>query len=137
MWIIILSILAVFALTWFGTRVASTGKKDQTAEVVQVPDADCCGAHEVCDKETLLSASDEIVYYDDEELDAFRFKSASDYSPSEIDTFREILYTMRDDEVAGWLRSLHLRNIAPPAIVREEALMIVADIRDIIRRSRS
>ncbi|WP_026474080.1 hypothetical protein [Alkaliflexus imshenetskii] len=136
MWIIILSIIVVFALTWFGTRMASSGKKEQTVEVVQVPDADCCGAHEVCDKETLLSSSDEIVYYDDEELDAFRFKPSSDYAPSEIETFREVLYTMRDDDVAGWLRSLQLRNIAPPAIVREEALMIVADIRDIIRRGR-
>ena len=37
---------------------------------VQEVDAECCGQHEVCEKESLLAAvSKKIEYYDDEELD--------------------------------------------------------------------
>jgi hypothetical protein len=127
------------ALTYLGSRFLSSKKSDNeksVAEAETVADADCCGAHEVCDKDTLLSASDEIVYYQDEELDQYRAMSSNEYSPQQIESFREVLYTMRDDEVAGWLRSLQLRNINPPNAIREEALMIVSDVRDIIRGSK-
>ena len=34
---------------------------------------ECCGMHEVCEKESLLAAvSKEVEYYEDEELDRFR-----------------------------------------------------------------
>ena len=50
----------------------------------------------------MAAVSKQIEYYNDEELDRFRGKDASAYSETEIDEFRDILYTMRDDEVAGW-----------------------------------
>lgn len=127
------------ALTYLGSRFFGSKKGDNdkiVAEVETVAEADCCGAHEVCDKETLLSSSDEIVYYQDEELDQYRAMASNEYNPQQIESFREVLYTMRDDEVAGWLRSLQLRNINPPNAIREEALMIVSDVRDIIRGSK-
>ena len=136
MWIILLSIVAALALTYLGSRYFGSKKDDNSqavAETQTVADADCCGAHEVCDKETLLSSSDEIIYYQDEELDQYRAMSPNAYTPQQVEGFREVLYTMRDDEVAGWLRSLQLRNINPPIAIREEALMIVSDVRDIIR----
>ncbi len=139
MWIILISIVAALVLTYlgsqfFGSKKAVQGEAVAAAETVA--DADCCGAHEVCDKETLLSSSDEIIYYQDEELDQYRAISSNEYTPQQIESFREVLYTMRDDEVAGWLRSLQLRNINPPNAIREEALMIVSDVRDIIRGSK-
>ncbi|TCO08348.1 hypothetical protein [Natronoflexus pectinivorans] len=137
MWIIVLSILAAVLLTLIATKLWGNGAAGETGEDPEsLPDADCCGAHEVCDKETLLSSSDEIVYYQDEELDAYKNRLPDSYNNDEIEVFREVLYTMNDDEVAGWLRSLQLRNITPPIAIRDEALMIVADIRDIIRKSR-
>lgn len=139
MWIIAGIIVAVLLLTYAGTRIFEGKRKDRASasdEPATVPDADCCGAHEVCDKETLLSADDEIVYYQDEDLDHYQGRSAQSYSSAEIEDFREILYTMRDDEVAGWLRSLQLRNINPPIVIRDEALMIVSEVRDIIRGGR-
>lgn len=139
MWIIAGIIVAVLLLTYAGTRIFEGKRKDRAsapAEPATIPDADCCGAHEVCDKETLLSADDEIVYYQDEDLDHYQGRSAQSYSSAEIEDFREILYTMRDDEVAGWLRSLQLRNINPPIVIRDEALMIVTEVRDIIRGGR-
>lgn len=40
-----------------------------------------------------------------------------------------MLITMKPSDIAGWARSLQLRNIALPAAVRDELLMIVAEAR--------
>ena len=135
MWIILLLVAGVFFLTLVGTWISSKKQKSDKSDAVDtitIPDLECCGAHEVCDKETLLSTSDEIIYYNDEELDSFASTAPEEYTQEQGEAFREVLYTMQDDEVAGWLRSLQLRNIELPYDVREEALMIVADIRDIL-----
>lgn len=91
----------------------------------------CCGQHEVCEKESLLAAvSREIEYYEDEELDAFRGRAADAYSDAEVEQFREVLYTMREDEVAGWVRSLQLRGIELPDGLKDEVFLIVGELRD-------
>jgi hypothetical protein len=93
-------------------------------------DFECCGQHEVCEKESLLAAvSKEIEYYEDEELDRFRGKEADEYSNDEIEEFRYVLETMREDEVAGWCRSLQLRAITLPEALKDEVLMIVGELR--------
>lgn len=95
-----------------------------------VPPVTCCGAHEVCEAESLLALSDKVIYYDDEELDQYRCTQPDDYTDDQIDEFREILLTLQTHEVAGWLRSLSLRKIEPPSEIRDEALMIVSEFRD-------
>ena len=129
--IIVLCIVAAIVIVYIFTRLfaKSSSEKSSDKNMKVILDADCCGAHEICEKETLLSTNTKIVYYQDEELDEYCSKSPNCYTNKEIEQFREILFTMRDYEVAGWLRSLQLRNISPPDIVREEALMIVADVR--------
>ena len=92
-------------------------------------DSGCCGRHAVCEKNSLLSSKPEIVYYEDEELDALAGIDAANYTDEQINLITEVFRTLREEEVAGWLRSLQLRNIALPAAVMEEALMIVADRR--------
>ena len=93
-------------------------------------DFECCGQHEVCEKESLLAAvSKEIEYYEDEELDRFRGREANDYSGDEIEEFRYVLETMREDEVAGWCRSLQLREVALPEALKDEVLMILGELR--------
>ncbi len=130
MLIIVSVILVTIILTLVFSRFFG-GKNLQKTENqhYDIVEGECCGAHEVCDKETLLSDDDKIIYYQDEELDVFIKKGPNDYSPAEIDQFREILFTMRENEVSGWLKSLQLRGILPPHIVREEALMIVSELR--------
>lgn len=92
---------------------------------------ECCGMHITCEKDSLLAAvSEKIEYYDDEELDRYAGKDAESYSEEETEQFRDILLTMRPDDIAGWARSLQLRGIALPTEVREELLMIVAEARD-------
>lgn len=91
---------------------------------------ECCGMHEVCEKESLLAAvSKEVEYYEDEELDRFRGRDGADYSGDEIDEFRYVLETMREDEVAGWCRSLQLRGVALPEALKDEVIMIVGELR--------
>lgn len=86
--------------------------------------------HEVCEKESLLAAvSKEVEYYEDEELDRFRGRDGADYSGDEIEEFRYVLETMREDEVAGWCRSLQLRGVTLPEVLKDEVIMIVGELR--------
>lgn len=90
-------------------------------------DFECCGLHEVCEKESLRAAlRSDIEYYEDEELD--RFRGRTSYSEEEIDEFREVLYTMRTDEVPGWLHSLEQRQLCLPEELNDEVLLIVGDL---------
>lgn len=88
-------------------------------------DFECCGLHEVCEKESLRALED-VEYYEDEELD--RFRGRTTYRDEEIEEFREVLYTMRTDEVAGWLHSLELRRVNLPDELKDEVLLLVGEL---------
>lgn len=92
-------------------------------------DFTCCGQHEVCEKTRYLNGRKDIDYYEDEELDRFRGRSSDAYTDEETEEFREVLYTMREEEVTGWLRSLELRQVELPDRLRDEVLMIVEEER--------
>ena len=59
----------------------------------------------------------------------FRGRAPEDYTDEETDEFRDVLYTMREEEVAGWARSLQLRGIELPEEVRDEVILIVEERR--------
>lgn len=90
---------------------------------------ECCGRHAVCEKTSLSPLTDKAEYYDDEELDRYAGRAADSYSEEETEEFRDILMTMRADDVAGWSRSLQVRGIEPPLEIRDEILLIVSDLR--------
>lgn len=48
---------------------------------------------------------------------------------TETDEFRDVLYTMRDDEVAGWVRSLQLRGVPLPDALKDEVFLIIGERR--------
>lgn len=103
---------------------------EEIPQEVNPVDMECCGAHEVCEKDSLLAAlSKQIEYYNDEELDRFRGREGDEYTPEEADEFRDVLYTMRSDEVAGWVRSLQLRMVNLPNEVKDEVFLIVGERR--------
>lgn len=105
------------------------GELEKAPEVVDV-DSECCGQHQICEKESLLAAvSKQIEYYDDEELDRFRGRPSDQYEEEEIEEFRDILYSMKDDEVAGWSRSLQLRGVELPDELKDELFLIVGERR--------
>jgi hypothetical protein len=98
--------------------------------LAQVQNMQCCGQHEVCEKESLLAAvSRQIDYYDDEELDRFQGTPSDGYKEDEVDEFREVLYTMKEVEVAGWVRSLQLRGVELPDALKDEVFLIVGERR--------
>lgn len=109
MWILItaLLILAIVAAV-AGTlryrhlqKLVEKGELEVVPEVVEA-DQECCGQHEVCEKESLPAAvSKQVEYYDDEELDRYRGTEADGYSEEAVEEFRDVLYTMQTDEVAG------------------------------------
>lgn len=105
---------------------------DTELEIVEPERQDgCCGQHAVCEKDSLLAGvSEKIIYYEDEELDVFKGMEPTEYSDDQIEQFRDVLYTLRDDEVAGWARSIQLRGINLPTIIQDELLMIVSEARD-------
>ncbi len=89
----------------------------------------CCGMHMVCEKTNLSPLSGEIIYYDDEELDRFRGRDPKTYTPEETEEFRDVLMTLLPQDVAGWSRSIQLREISLPLEVRDELLLIVSELR--------
>ena len=81
----------------------------------------CCGKHLVCEKNT----DPETLYFDDEELDAYKGKQPEEYTEKEIEEFRNVLYTMKSDEVDLWVQCLQQRGIEVPAEIKEEVLLIL------------
>ena len=112
-------------------------KKIARGELTEVPDiveadVECCGQHETCEKDSLLAAvSKGIEYYNDEELDRFRGRYSDEYTAEEVEEFREVMLTCKDDEVAGWCRSLQLRGIELPDDLKDELFLIIGERRTI------
>lgn len=111
-------------------RKIARGELKEAPPVVTV-DSECCGQHAVCEKESLLAAvSRQIEYYDDEELNRFKGRPADQYTADETDEFRDILYSMQEEDVAGWSRSLQLRGINLPDELKDELFLIVGERRN-------
>ena len=137
MWYILLSlvILGIVAAVIGYFRNKRLQKMLERGEITEIPEAaeipeECCGQHETCERDSLLAAvSKSIEYYDDEELDRFKGVDSSEYDEEAVDEFREVLYTLREVEVAGWLRSLQLRGVNLPDALKDEAFLIVGERR--------
>lgn len=121
--LVILAITVVVGIILYLTRGkdnapaaenADTPKPEEELEV-------CCGRHAVCEK-GLLTA--EELYYNDEELDRYIGREPESYTDDEVEEFREVLYTLRPDEVYDWGMALTQRNIPLPLPLRDEWIMI-------------
>ena len=129
--IVLLGIITA-VIGYFGNRRRKNGKSpdDERNDAPVIP-AECCGQHEVCERDSLLAAvSRKIEYYDDEELDAYRGTASDEYTEQAVDEFRDVLYTLQEVEVAGWLRSLQLRGVNLPDRLKDEAILIVEERRE-------
>ena len=65
------------------------------------------------------------LYFDDEELDRFKGMKPEEYSDADIEEFRQVLYTMREDEVENWAHCMETRGIELPVQIREEILLML------------
>ncbi len=138
MWYLIIALFALALVAMFAgwVRNKKLQKQLERGEITELPtikdveDMECCGQHETCEKDSLLAAvSKDIEYYDDEDLDKFRGRSSDSYSAEETELFRDVLYTMKEVEVAGWVRSLQLRAVELPDDVKDEVFLIVGERR--------
>lgn len=88
--------------------------------------ATCDGNNAKCEQECMMEAAiKEIEYFDDEELDAYKGRAADSYTDDEAEEFREVLYTMRPEEVKDWNRSLILRGVNLPNQLKDEVIMMI------------
>lgn len=103
----------------------SSEKSTNTDSPKAAENPECCGMHAVCEK--LGDTDGDIEYFDDEELDAMAGIDATEYTPQQVEQFREVLTTLAQGEAPEWLRSLRRRNIALPEALRDEAMMLIED----------
>jgi len=124
--ILLLAGLLVALATWLSNKFSGKNTESEPEDKLEIP-TDCCGAHEVCEFEEMLHNPEEIVYFEDEELDRFKGISADKYNDTQIDEFRDVLYTLKTDEIRMWLLSIERRQLQLPNILRQEALMMAAE----------
>ncbi len=129
--ILLVAIAGTGAALYAEHRFHLRRKGSKPAEPEEEPQQEeCCGMHITCERDSLLaSVSEQIEYYDDDELDRHAGKDPSQYTDAEIEEFREVLLTLRPDDIAGWARSIQLLGITLPPAVRDELIMIVAEER--------
>ena len=128
-WVIFGVIVVLLLLIGFAAlHVRRANREAPVEEPKPIPD-DCCGAHAVCERDSLLSKTEEIFYFDDEELDELAGISPDDYTDEQHKMIEEVFFTLREQDVAGWIRSVQLRNIELPDDIREQALLIVSERR--------
>jgi hypothetical protein len=109
-----------------------SGQLSKKGAVPYEPPTDaCCGRHAICARDFLKQqrqpSYNALVYYNDEELDVYRNVVPENYSEQALNEFREVLYTLQDTEIQGWLDSLQQRGINLPLQLKDEALFIIND----------
>ena len=104
-------------------RMLSKGEIKEMPDVQELP-TDCEGCMREC---SLSPTRKSITYFNDEELDRFKGTTSDAYDEPAIDEFREVLYTLRESEVADWLRSLQQREVNLPDAIKDEAILLLTD----------
>jgi hypothetical protein len=125
-------LLALITLTIFAGTYLSRRGKNEEVEVVISENSACCGAHEICEIDNLQIIDTKIEYFDDEELDVLAGISPEKYTKNQINTVSEIFYSMRENDIAPWLRSLQLRNIQLPETIKDAALLVITERREVL-----
>ena len=92
-------------------------------------DEEICGSHAVCERDSLLAHSDKPIYYEDEEFDSLAGVAVQEMDDRDIKLIEDVFFTLKEEDVAGWLRSLQIRNIELPEQIRDEALLIISERR--------
>ncbi|MGE5428106.1 MAG: hypothetical protein ACM3O8_09450 [Methylococcaceae bacterium] len=123
--ILIIGIFVYVNIRWNAKKElpATSGNNDEPVAVV----SDCCGAHEVCEFNEADYNEEIITYFNDEELDVLRNVRESDLTAEQIDSLREVLYTLKPREISKWLTSLGRRHIHLPDILKQEARQLATE----------
>ena len=121
-------IYLILSLVILGILLALFSRKDDAPVVKAQGDCNTCDGTPSgkCEQECMMEAATKAPeYFDDEELDVFQGRKADDYTDDEAELFREVMTTMRPDEVTAWGRSLTLRGIELPNQMKDEFAMLI------------
>lgn len=123
-------LVLLIALIVLAVIAAAIGllSRDKEGEVVKAEPscATCSGDDARCEQDCMLEAAvKEIEYYDDEHLDKYAGRSSDSYTDEEIEEFEEVMYTLQPEDVAGWNRSLILRNVNIPDCLKDELIALL------------
>jgi hypothetical protein len=142
MWILIASLVALgFVAALAGIqRNRKLAKQLANGEIAEMPEvkmvldcgADSCELDEgkSCDLDCMTPIiKQDIDYYDDEELDAYKGKASDQYTDDETEEFRNVFYTMQEEDVPGWVKSLQQRELEIPDSLKDEVLLVLREIR--------
>lgn len=110
-------------------RLTESPSSDEASDEEYERPEGCCGAHEVCENESLLASNTKIIYFADEELDDFKDHDPDTYTDAEIEMFEDVFFTLRENELVDWLKSLQLRHVPLPPAIKEQAMMIISERR--------
>lgn len=132
---ILIVIVVVLIMTYYAFRVLTSGSKsamppsppDNNINPTTLPSCTTCSDYGTqCEAVCMMNAAvSEIIYFEDEELDRFKGKSSDSYTDAETEEFREVLYTMKPEEVPEWNRSLILRDINLPNGIKDELMLLM------------
>ena len=127
--IIIFFVVALSITNFIQRKKGNTVERELPPPAIDLSEG-CCGAHEICEKDSLIAAFvEKPEYFDDEELDKYSFRDSSNYDESEVEEFRDVFYTIMDQEKPRWVRSLQMRSISVPDQLKDEVLMFVNELR--------
>lgn len=122
-------IISLFIWNNYQRKIGNT-EREEAIEADPV-DGTCCGQHNICEQDSLINTFvEDIDYFDDEELDKYKGRSAENYSAEEVDEFREVFYTMNDEDKPRWIRSLLQREIDIPNQIKDEVFLIINELRE-------
>ena len=126
MWILIVALIALGLFSALLSLLWHNKDGDDTVTNAGADCSTCNGDNAKCEQTCMMeAATKEVEYFDDEELDRFRERPSAAYSDDEAEEFREVLYTMRPEEVRAWTRSLTLRGISLPDQVKDEVFVLM------------
>lgn len=106
------------------SRTKSRGSRSDGKGTTE--NAICCGLHAICEKTGQIN--EPPIYYDDEELDRFAGRPASDYTDEETEEFRDVLLTLPPSDAPGWAVSLEKRRINLPADLKPELELLLSEV---------
>ena len=135
--IIFFTILVSYLIYMDKRRRARTPNMEEKKEFTNMSEerkraiesGECCGQHEVCERDSLIHTRIQAEYYDDEELDQFKGRNPESYTEEEIKLFNDVFYTLKEGDVSGWLKSMQIREIEIPQNLKDEALFIIQERR--------
>ncbi|MEA5129318.1 MAG: phospholipase [Proteiniphilum sp.] len=128
--IILFFVVALTVSNYLQRRKGNDKEREATPPSINLGDSGCCGAHEICERDSLIAAfAEKPEYFDDEELDRYAYRNSDGYAANEVNEFREVFYSVLDEEKPRWVRSLQMRDISLPDQLKDEVLLFVNELR--------